>query len=935
MAEKRVPDRAERTVKKYAAFISYRHLSPDKEIAQALHTMLEHNQVRPNRHAPRNIRPVFLDTGELPILEDLDAGILEALENSECLYVICSPNLPLSKYCMREIDYFKKIHGGSTRRIYTLLVAGEPGESFPPSLRSQTKLVKGEDGVERAETVECEPLFADVRAPSLRESIRKLRRTEYLRLAAAYYGCSYDELYKRRLRWMIRVGAMAAAGVLAVAGGFRLYAHVRNLQYDAAKAATYASYAQEAAQEGDELLALTLCEEGWEAARSSGSQQYMTALRSAALQHDYKQRALPVSPVTQVKYTGEMSEVFYISEDGSKAITDSDNIFQISDTKTGEVLLRRPTDSVALDAENISHYVTVEAVQDADGVFHDTMTLRLLADNSIVGSFPFRLTQTRTPKYKLLDLTRDHSVMALSDSNEIVAYMDAEGRQLTQAEAEARMQDAPVPQAEDAPFYVAAGKRKKPPAVKNSAGETMLELQTGAVTAFSPDYAHFAVITDGVLQVYETEGFARIAECAVGGDMIQKLHLLQDSCYALCVYRTQDWWWRTEVIDWRTGEIAAQMGGDAVASGTDNAFYSMDDGVMTRYIYNDMEEGAVRRILAQRGDLCLAAGEGEAVLADTSGERILAQIPCSDPKHYAAAQDLSRLLLETEDGLACYDAKGQRLFAAADAEGIFALSADGSLAAWLDAQGGVQVVSAADGAARYAVPAEAIERAGWLNALAVGPDGLCAAGSDGALWLPEGGKEAVWLGEYDGATLFEDGMLILESGMAYVMDFAVYDVKKQAMVCRPQENTGEWAYSPKTGFLARRTETSGSHPALEMEVMRIADGKAQSLGRLALEDLYLASFYMDSAGEYLSVTAGDVTSVYRLRDLSLQLRTADAPVYYEDGRFWSGVLHGAKTYCAPMLEGDALHEAALSAITGTAGQRTLSLEERARFSFEE
>ena len=54
---------AERQVKKYAAFISYRHLSPDMEIAQELHRLLEHNQVRPDRHAPRNIRPVFLDTG--------------------------------------------------------------------------------------------------------------------------------------------------------------------------------------------------------------------------------------------------------------------------------------------------------------------------------------------------------------------------------------------------------------------------------------------------------------------------------------------------------------------------------------------------------------------------------------------------------------------------------------------------------------------------------------------------------------------------------------------------------------------------------------------------------------------------------------------------------------------------------------------------------
>jgi len=62
--------------KKYAAFISYRHVEPDMTIAKKLQEMLEHNQVRPNRHAQRNIRPVFLDTGELPIQESLDDSFL-------------------------------------------------------------------------------------------------------------------------------------------------------------------------------------------------------------------------------------------------------------------------------------------------------------------------------------------------------------------------------------------------------------------------------------------------------------------------------------------------------------------------------------------------------------------------------------------------------------------------------------------------------------------------------------------------------------------------------------------------------------------------------------------------------------------------------------------------------------------------------------------
>ena len=75
--------------KKYAAFISYRHLSPDMEIAKALAKMLEHNQIRQNRKGKRNIAPVFLDVNELPLTESLDASIIHALEESEILIVIC------------------------------------------------------------------------------------------------------------------------------------------------------------------------------------------------------------------------------------------------------------------------------------------------------------------------------------------------------------------------------------------------------------------------------------------------------------------------------------------------------------------------------------------------------------------------------------------------------------------------------------------------------------------------------------------------------------------------------------------------------------------------------------------------------------------------------------------------------------------------------
>ena len=231
-------------------------------------------------------------------LEDLDAGIYQALENSDCLFVVCSPNLPLSKWCLREIEYFKKLHGGRLSRVYTILADGDPAEAFPQILREEVRELP--DGT--TETAEVEPLFADVRADTLRGSIRKLKKTEYLRLAAAYYRCSYDGLYKRHRRWLWRVAGCAAALALLVAAGFGVYSWYSRMRYDSAKAATYAAYAEDRTRAGDEPLAIALAAEGWDAAVSSGSPRLMTALRSAAVQYDYRTRALPAAPALSVRY---------------------------------------------------------------------------------------------------------------------------------------------------------------------------------------------------------------------------------------------------------------------------------------------------------------------------------------------------------------------------------------------------------------------------------------------------------------------------------------------------------------------------------------------------------------------------------------------------------------------------------------------------------
>lgn len=923
--------------KKYAAFISYRHLSPDKEIAQALHRMLEHNQVRPNRKVPRNIRPVFLDTGELPTLENLDAGILDALDNSECLFVICSPNLPLSKYCMREIEHFKKLHGGSLRRIYTILVDGEPGEAFPEILRSERRISYDEKGVPHEELTEVEPLFADVRAPSIRESIRKLRRTEYMRLAAAYYGCSYDKLYKRRKRWIWKIVLASTACAAFAVAGFGFYAHMRNLQYDSAKSATYATYAEERTAAGEEMLAISLCEEAWDAATNCNSSRYMTALRSAAVKHDFKMNAMPVSEISRTEYDGDEAPVLYLSENGKQLIIQSDFITQISDAKTGAVYQKMPTDSLALQEGSLNRYTTIQAEPDENGTLWDTVTLWNLEDNSLINRFAFRESGLVNPKYKLMSIVETDDVLVLMDNNEPVAYMTSNGVQLSMKDAaQIMVETVSEPESTAAPFYVSLGNKlkKTKASVKNEAGETVLELDdVNPISAFSADWKYFGYIHDGMLSVYNTEDWLVEGKISIPEGIVHQLHILEGSTYALIVYRTEDWWWKSSVIDWETGLKLKDIDGYAHVNPTDQMIYSMGEGKLSRYHYTGLDLANHRSILLHADGSSLAYDSGTVYMMDENKGEILFSAPCTDENSLCCAADLSKLLVLNNKTLKCFNQHGSELWSTGIGDGCFALSPDGSIAAWEDTNGNVHVVNADDKCHLFDIPMENIKRAGNISDIEVGENGVCIAGWAGALWFPMGEDEGIWLGEYSSVYLNSNGLLMLEGDWQYVMDFRVWDTKThQACYC-PAENTGLWDFSEISGYLVRHVQTSGNHATNELKILKLNDGIFAEYGTLHLSNHDVSSLRLDATGEFLNVTAGDETTIYRLQDMNMLVRSDNCPMYYEGGRIWSLDVFGGVHFSAPFLNGQELHDYALEMITGLNGIRSLSDEERGRYSF--
>ena len=222
---------------KYRAFISYRHISPDQEIAKRLHTLLETYRIPKNirQGSSRTIGKIFRDNEELPISPNLSKNIEAALESSEWFIAVCSPQYQESKWCMKEIEYFINLRGRD--RVLALIVNGDSSSCFPDILR----FVPDENGV----PVEKKPLAADVRGNTAFIRMRKLRK-EKLRLLAPILQTGFDNLYQRQRRRTFNTLLAAASSAALLLGSFLIYALIQNARLDAAH--------REAAQNECDLL---------------------------------------------------------------------------------------------------------------------------------------------------------------------------------------------------------------------------------------------------------------------------------------------------------------------------------------------------------------------------------------------------------------------------------------------------------------------------------------------------------------------------------------------------------------------------------------------------------------------------------------------------------------------------------------------------------
>lgn len=196
--------------RRYRAFISYSH--KDNVAGNRLFKYLD--GYRPPRAligrdtpfgpVPAKLYPIFRDREELACSPALAGRLQAALNASEHLVVICSPDAAASQWVNEEIRMFQR--SGRGNRIHAVLVAGEPAVSFPPALTS----AEGD-----------KPLATDLRKEGDGWTDGPLK------VAAGILGLSFGELKDRdvaraRVRARVRasiIAAMLLLTLLAVGGG--------------------------------------------------------------------------------------------------------------------------------------------------------------------------------------------------------------------------------------------------------------------------------------------------------------------------------------------------------------------------------------------------------------------------------------------------------------------------------------------------------------------------------------------------------------------------------------------------------------------------------------------------------------------------------------------------------------------------------------------
>lgn len=174
---------------------------------------------------PERIDPIFQDQEEQPGNASLSGEVRQALAQSKCLIVICSPRSAQSLHVNETVRYFKQLGRGN--RILPIVVAGEPNageggkpgkspedECFVPALRHPVK----PDGTLDVSRRERGCIFADARCGDDKREISASDHpngeieleTARIQLIAGLIGVGFNGLWERELKRRFAEGQIRA-----------------------------------------------------------------------------------------------------------------------------------------------------------------------------------------------------------------------------------------------------------------------------------------------------------------------------------------------------------------------------------------------------------------------------------------------------------------------------------------------------------------------------------------------------------------------------------------------------------------------------------------------------------------------------------------------------------------------------------------------------
>jgi tetratricopeptide (TPR) repeat protein len=332
---------------RYRAFLCYSHR--DSAWADWLHRALESYPI-PSRLVglttsagviPPRLAPVFRDRDELPSATDLSAKVSDALAQSACLIVICSPHAAQSHWVNEEVEAFQRL--GRANRIFCLIVDGEPGASAWAGREHDeclpVALMHRMDASGNATAEILEPIAADVRPD------KDGKTNARSKLVAGILGVDLDDLRhreRRRRRWRLAAGIAAGFAVLCLTTALAVNAVI-------------ARHAAERRQKQAEDLVGFMLGDLDDKLRQVNRLDILESVADKSVKYFASMPVADVNDGTLAQGVKALQKIGRVRFDQGR-MADAESAFTAAQSTVDELVRRAPTsaDLVALQAENLS-----------------------------------------------------------------------------------------------------------------------------------------------------------------------------------------------------------------------------------------------------------------------------------------------------------------------------------------------------------------------------------------------------------------------------------------------------------------------------------------------------------------------------------------------------------------------------------------------------